>query len=213
VNGIAWAEKSEDVVHGAQHSEKSWFMRIQARSAGDRETVGLAEVTLGEVKLRRGDQAGSARAFESGIAELRALGNPEMLNAALTSFARQRLLAGDLRRARALLEEPRKAANHRDELLLGLAELARAEGRTGDCARLALEAVQESRRTVNLGSQAEAWIERALALRKLGSASEAEDALGQASPLVARWPDPQLRLRLSQVETGIRTNQPPVSAN
>ena len=158
------------------------------------------------MKLRRGDQSGSARAFESGIAELRALGNPEMLSAALTSFARQRLLAGDLRKARVLLEEPRKAVEHHEELLLGLAELARAEGRTRDWARLALEAVQESRRTVNLGTQAEAWLERALALRQLGSPSEAEDALGQAVPLVARWPDPRLQLRLSEAESKIRRN-------
>jgi len=136
-----------------------------------------------------------------------------MLSAALTSFARERLLAGDLRRAKVLLEEPRKTDSHREELLLGLAELARAEGHTGDCARLALEAVQESRRKVNLGTQAEAWIERALALGKLGAPSKAADALGQARPLVARWPDPQLQLRLSEVESRIRTNQPSLSAN
>ena len=127
-----------------------------------------------------------------------------MLGAALTSFGRQRLAVGDLRRARVLLEEPRKTAKHREELLLGLAELARAEGRTGDCARLPLEAVQESRRTVNLGTQAEAWIERALALLQLSSPSAAEDALGQAVPRVSRWPDPRLQLRLSEVESRIR---------
>jgi tetratricopeptide (TPR) repeat protein len=185
----------------------------EARSTGDRETLGLALVSLGEVKLWRGDQAASARAFESGIAELRVLGNPEMLDAALTSFARQRLVVGDLRRARVLLDEPRKTGHRREELSLGLAELALAEGRTGDCARLALEAVEESRRAVNLGTQAEAWIERALALHRLGSPLEAEDALGRAVPLVSRWPDPQLQLRLSAAQGSMRSNLPPVSAN
>jgi len=80
-------------------------------------------------------------------------------------------------------------------------------------ARASLLRLFRNRRKVNLGTQAEAWIERALALGKLGSPSKAADALGQARPLVARWPDPQLQLRLSEVESRIRTNQPSLSAN